>query len=62
MNDLSTVPERLRDTAEHVRRQWLTEPGRPLADLLAAAGVTPTDGALIAESMYPGAGEEYLAS
>lgn len=60
MNDLSTLPVRLRETAEHVRAQWLREPGRPLADLLAAAGVTDHDGALIAESMYPGAGMEYL--
>jgi hypothetical protein len=60
VNDLSILPPRLRETAEWVSSEWFRDGARSIADLLRQEGVSAEDGALIAESIYPGAGKEHL--
>lgn len=61
MNDLSTLPARLRETAVHIREELARDPGRPLADLLKVSGLPLRDGAAVADAILPGAGAEYLS-
>lgn len=60
MNDLSTLPDRLRETAQRVREDLMADPGVRLANLLDLTGLPPADAALVAELIEPGAGQEYL--
>lgn len=60
MNDLNTLPPRLREQAAHIRAELARDPSRSLADLLAAERVSVQDGARIADSIHEGAGAEWL--
>lgn len=60
MNDLSTLPARLKDQADHIRAELARDPSKSLADLLTAEHVSVQDGARIADSIHEGAGKEWL--
>lgn len=60
MNDLSTLPERLRETAQRVREDLMADPGARLSNLLDLADLNRADAVLVADSIEPGAGKEYL--
>lgn len=60
MNDLSALPEHLRDITGFVLREWDRDPSRRLSDLLKVEDVPDGDIALILDSVEPGAGAVFL--